>query len=276
MRLEYDVLKPAIGASVKLSRSGIGNPETAQQLLQLLERHTVLVFPKIGLTDAEQLTLTDALGKRVNMAAQVKGREDSDEVYQVTLNEGAKIEKEYVLGTFFWHMDGLTVDIPPPKATILSARRLASHGGQTEFASTRVAYEELPDTEKAELAGLRVVHTVTASVREVTPPEGIDAVRRAMRREHPLISTRPDGTRSLVIGYTADEMVGRSQAEGRAILARLLEWTVQPAFTYRHHWNEGDCVIWDNTCAMHRVIPYAMDSGRMMHRTTIAGSGQLQ
>jgi alpha-ketoglutarate-dependent taurine dioxygenase len=276
MRLEYDVLKPAIGAKVLLSRAEIGNPETAQQLLQLLERHTVLVFPKIGLTDAEQLALTDALGKRVNISAQIKGREDSDEVYQVTLNEGAKIEKEYILGTFFWHMDGLTVDVAPPKATILSARRLSSHGGQTEFASTRVAYEELPMTEKNELAGLRVVHTVTASVREITPPEGIDAARRAMRHEHPLVWTRPDGTRSLVIGYTADQMVGRSQAEGRAVLARLLEWTVQPAFTYRHNWNEGDCVIWDNTCALHRVIPYAMDSGRMMHRTTIAGTEQLQ
>ena len=276
MSLKYDVLKPSIGARVQLNRGAIGDPETAQQLLQLLERHTVLVFPKIGLTDAEQLTLTDALGKRVNISAQIKGREDSDDVYQVTLNEGAKIEKEYVLGTFFWHMDGLTVDVAPPRATILTARQLSSKGGQTEFASTRVAYEELPREEKDELAGLRVVHTVTASVREVTPPEGIDAVRRAMWHEHPLVWKRADGSRSLVIGYTADRMLGKSQAEGRAILARLLEWTVQPTFTYRHNWSEGDCVIWDNTCALHRVIPYAMDSGRMMHRTTIAGTEQLQ
>jgi alpha-ketoglutarate-dependent taurine dioxygenase len=276
MSLRYDVLKPAIGAIVHLDRATIGDTATAQQLLQLLERHTVLVFPKIGLTDAEQLALTDALGERVNISAQIKGREQSEEVYQVTLNEGAKIEKEYVLGTFFWHMDGLTVDVAPPKATILSARRLSAKGGQTEFASTRAAFEGLPDDEKPELQALRVVHTVTASVREVTPPEGIDAVRRAMRHEHPLVWTRPSGARSLVIGSTADQMIGKSQAEGRAILARLLEWTVQPAFTYRHNWSEGDCVIWDNTCALHRVIPYAMDSGRMMHRTTIAGTEQLQ
>jgi alpha-ketoglutarate-dependent taurine dioxygenase len=276
MNLKYDVLKPAIGASVQLDRAAIGDPAMAQQLLQLLERHTVLVFPKIGLTDAEQLSLTDALGQRVNISALIKGREDSEEVYQVTLNEGAKIEKEYVLGTFFWHMDGLTVDVAPPKATILSARRLPSKGGQTEFASTRVAYGELPAEEKQQLEGLRVVHTVTASVREVTPPEGIDAVRRAMRHEHPLVWSRPNGARSLVIGYTADQLVGKTQAEGRAMLARLLEWTVQPAFTYRHNWSEGDCVIWDNTCALHRVIPYAMDSGRMMHRTTIAGAERLQ
>ena len=133
MSLKVDVIKPAIGVKVYMDRAAIQQPETAQQLLQLLDRHTVLVFPEIGLSDAEQLALTDALGKRVNIHARIAGRENADAVYQVTLNEGASIEKEYVLGTFFWHMDGLTIDIPPPKATVLSARRLSVTGGQTEF-----------------------------------------------------------------------------------------------------------------------------------------------
>jgi alpha-ketoglutarate-dependent taurine dioxygenase len=276
MSLKVEICKPAIGVRVHLDRDGLRDADTAQELLQLLERHTVLVFPSIGLTDDEQLALTDALGKRVNISSRIAGREDSEAVYQVTLNEGAKIEKEYVLGTFFWHMDGLTVDIAPPKATMLSARRLSAKGGQTEFASTRVAYEALPDDEKADLDGIRVLHTVTASVREIVPPEALDAARRALKHEHPLVWKRANGTRSLVIGYTADQVVGKSQAEGRAMLARLLEWTVQPAFTYRHHWNAGDCVIWENTSALHRVIPYAQDSGRMMHRTTVGGVEQIQ
>jgi alpha-ketoglutarate-dependent taurine dioxygenase len=259
-----------------LDRDAIRDPATAQELLQLLERHTVLVFPTIGLSDDEQLALTDALGKRVNVSSRIAGRENSDAVYQVTLNEGAKIEKEYVLGTFFWHMDGLTVDIAPPKATVLSARRLSAKGGQTEFASTRVAYEALPEEEKADLEGVRVLHTVTASVREIVPPEALDSVRRNMKHEHPLVWKRANGARSLVIGSTADQVIGRSQAEGRAILARLLEWTVQPAFTYRHNWSPGDCVIWENTCALHRVIPYGQDSGRLMHRTTVGGIEQIQ
>lgn len=271
MSLEVEVLKPAIGARVHLDRSMIGDPAVSQQLLTLLERHTVLVFPRIGLTDEEQLALTDALGERVNVAANVPGRGDAAPVYQVTLDKGASIEPEYVLGTFFWHMDGLTINVPPPKASVLSARRLAPKGGQTEFASTRAAYGALPDDEKAELEGLRVVHTVTASVREVCPPEALDETRRAMRHEHPLVWTRANGEKSLVIGSTADQVVGLSQAEGRALLARLLDWTAQPDFSYRHQWEEGDCVVWDNTSALHRVIPYAVDSGRMMHRTGIAG-----
>lgn len=270
MSLKVEILKPAIGAKVYLDRSMIGDPAISQELLALLERHTVLVFPRIALTDEEQLALTDALGGRINISAQ-SGRADAAEVYQVTLNEGASIEREYVLGTFFWHMDGLTVDVAPPRATLLSARQLAPKGGQTEFASTRAAYEALPADEKAELEGLRVKHTVTASLREVIPAEEVDEVRRKMSHVHPLVSTRGDGIRSLVIGSTADEIVGMGHADARALLARLLDWTAQPAFSYRHYWEEGDCVIWDNTCALHRVIPYGQDSRRMMHRTTIAG-----
>lgn len=270
MGVQVDVVKPAIGARVHLDRSAIGDPETRRELLALLDRHTVLVFPRIALTDAEQLALTDALGGQVNVALK-SGRPDAEAVYQVTLNEGAAIEKEYVLGTWFWHMDGLTVGGTPPRATVLSARRLARVGGQTEFASTRAAWEALPEEQKQELAELRAIHTVTASLREVCPPEEVDDLRRALREERPLVWEHGAGRKSLVIGMTADEIVGKSHAEGRALLARLLDWAAQPAFTYLHDWEDGDCVIWDNTCALHRVVPYAMDSGRMMHRTTIAG-----
>ena len=53
------------------------------------------------------------------------------------------------------------------------------------------------------------------------------------------------------------------------IVSGLQEWAAQPAFSYRHEWQEGDLVIWDNYGLMHRVVPYDVDSGRMMHRTTL-------
>ena len=133
MSLKVEVVKPAIGARVYLDRSQIGDPSVSQELLALLERHTVLVFPKIGLTDDEQLALTDALGERVNIAARVPGRSDAASVYQVTLNKDAKIEPEYVLGTFFWHMDGLTVDVPPPKGGASSGVGLVATTVSTFF-----------------------------------------------------------------------------------------------------------------------------------------------
>jgi alpha-ketoglutarate-dependent taurine dioxygenase len=66
-----------------------------------------------------------------------------------------------------------------------------------------------------------------------------------------------------------------SLPEGRALLVRLQEWAAQPAFSYRHPWKIGDFVIWDNCGCMHRVVPYDAKSGRMMHRTSIAGEERL-
>ena len=91
-------------------------------------------------------------------------------------------------------------------------------------------------------------------------------------REHPIIWTHASGRKSMVIGTTADRILGMEIPAGRAMLVRLQEWAAQPAYSLRHKWSEGDFVIWDNTGAMHRAIPYDKSTGRMMHRTSIAGT----
>jgi alpha-ketoglutarate-dependent taurine dioxygenase len=90
-------------------------------------------------------------------------------------------------------------------------------------------------------------------------------------KEHPLVWRHASGRRSLVLGATAERIVGMSAAEGRALLDRLLEWATQPRFVYRHHWQVGDLVIWDNRGTMHRALPYSPTSNRVMHRTTLVG-----
>jgi alpha-ketoglutarate-dependent taurine dioxygenase len=276
MGFSITAVKPAIGGIVNVDRQELLSGVHAGAIMEALEQRGALVFPRMNLTDQEQLQFTDTLGARVNFTVRVPGGDKaSKDVYTVTLDKAVNDEPEYVLGTFFWHMDGITSPIPPPQATILTARKLAPKGGQTEFASTYAAYDALPAEEKAEFEGLRVVHTVVAAVREVATPEELDENRRKMAHEQPLVWTHRSGRKSLIIGYTADTVVGRSKAEGRALLARLLEWTAQPAFVYRHPWQLGDLVVWDNTGALHRVIPYATDSGRTMHRTSLAGMEEV-
>jgi alpha-ketoglutarate-dependent taurine dioxygenase len=270
--MQVENVKPTIGSIVHVERPALFSDETAQRCLDLLEERQVLVFPRINLSDKEQLAFTDKLGARVNFTNRVPGGDNAaKDVYTITLDPKINTEPEYVLGTYFWHMDGITVPIPPPKASVLSARRVAAKGGQTEFASTYAAYQALPEEEKAELDGLRVLHSVTAAVREVATPESLDPYRRELKQEQPLVWKRKSGRKSLIIGYTADYVLNMPKADGRALLARLLEWTAQPAFTYRHYWQEGDLVVWDNCGALHRVIPYSADSGRTMHRTSVAG-----
>ena len=276
MSVTVEPIKKHIGAIVHGDRAALLGEGLASQYLEWLEKYTVLVFPRVGLTDAEQLTFTDSLGERVRTMGKVPGADaTTPDVYKVTLDRTINTQPEYVQGTFFWHMDGVTIDIPPPRATLLSARRVSAKGGQTEFASTYAAYENLPDDEKAEIKDLRAVHSVRASMRAIVDTLTEAELKRleiGMIKEHPIVWNRASGRKSLVIGSTTDRVVGMELPNGRALLTRLVEWAAQPDFSYRHYWQEGDFVIWDNCGALHRVIPYDSESGRSMHRTALSGT----
>jgi alpha-ketoglutarate-dependent taurine dioxygenase len=275
MSVRIEPIKPNIGAIVHADRSDLFADDFASVCLDTLEVRGVLVFPRLGLDDEEQLAFTDRLGERQKLPERVPGsKAAAPGVYKVTLDPTINDRPEYVYGTFFWHMDGMPVDkIPPPRATLLTARHLSAKGGQTEFASTTAAYRHLPDSEKTEIENLRVVHTIYAAVRSTldTEEEHARSRRFSVERERPLVWTQASGRKSLIIGHTADRVVGMSVSEGRALLERLMEWAAQPDFKYRHEWEEGDLVIWNNSGVLHRVIPYDRDSGRVMHRTSLAG-----
>jgi alpha-ketoglutarate-dependent taurine dioxygenase len=265
--VEIEPVKPLIGGIVHVDRSALCDKAVIERCLEALEDRGVLVFPRIGLGDEEQLAFTDALGTRVKFTR-------GPEIYEVTLDPEVNDEPEYVQGTFFWHIDGVTIDMPPPKATLLTARRISAKGGQTEFSNTYAAYEHLPEEEKQDLAGLRAIHSIAASMRpvaETTGPEDLERWHKMGAYEHPLVWTHTSGRKSLLIGTHADRVVGMPIPDGRALLTRLQQWASQPQFCYRHPWQAGDLVVWDNCGTMHRVIPYDAASGRSMHRTSIAG-----
>jgi alpha-ketoglutarate-dependent taurine dioxygenase len=164
-------------------------------------------------------------------------------------------------------------------ATVLSAKSIAHSGGETEFASTYAAYDELAEEERERLEGLRVVHTFEASQRLRHPtPTGEQLARWRARpaSEHPLVWTHQSGRKSLVVGASADHVVGMERDEGRELLAGLLDRATRPERTYRHRWSVGDTVIWDNRGVLHRALPYAIDSPREMLRTTVLGDEPIQ
>lgn len=87
---------------------------------------------------------------------------------------------------------------------------------------------------------------------------------------------RRDGRRSLVIGATADHIVGMEPDESRALIDELQAWTTQERFCYAHDWAVGDMVVWDNTGMLHRALPYDPTSERLMRRVTIVGDEAWQ
>lgn len=281
-KIQVEPIKPLIGGLVRVERSALMDKDVVQRIQQALEERGVLVFPRLGLSDAEQLAFTDALGARVHYSRHIPGGKEADhhsDVYKITLDPEINDQPEYVEGTFFWHIDGVTIDMPLPKATVLTARTVAPKGGQTEFSSMYAAYEHLPDEEKADFADIKVVHTVESSLRPVFDNPTAEDRKRwntiAKVMEHPLVWTHVSGRKSLLLGSHADTVVGMPVAHGRALIARLVQFASQPEFCYRHRWNQGDVVIWDNCGTMHRVIPYDKRSGRTMHRTTIQGGERV-
>ena len=262
--VETRALSPHLGVEV----TGVENlldDAVVAQCVEALKWRGVLLFRGLNLADGAQVAFSRKLGELVSPG----GRE----IFKVSLDPTVNPVAEYLKGTFHWHMDG-TSDSTPQKATTLTARHVAMVGGQTEFATTYAAYENLSDSERKRYDGLRVVHTFEASQRKVKPladAAEVAAWRRVPTREMSLVWQRRDGRRSLVIGATADHIVGLDPAESKALLDELTEWSTQPRFRYTHEWQQGDLVVWDNTGMLHRALPYDASSQRTLHRTTVHG-----
>ncbi|MFA5884809.1 MAG: TauD/TfdA family dioxygenase [Acidimicrobiia bacterium] len=236
--------------------------------LAALAANGALVLRDLHVDDATQVAFSKRLGE-----VETFGRGEYPEIFRITLDPAKNPSADYLRGTFDWHIDGMTEDIPI-MATVLSARAVAESGGETEFASTYGAYDALPDEEKARFEALRVVHSFAAAQLLVNPdpaPEELARWRRRPPKEHPLVWRHRDGRRSLVLGATTESVVGMSPEEGRALLDDLLARSTAPERVYRHVWAVGDLVIWDNRGVLHRALPYARSSARDMHRTTITG-----
>ena len=266
---------PSVGAIVRgLDIDQILNDETVPAwTLKSLEEYGVLVFPELGFEDEVQIQFSRKLG-----VVEKLGRGSNPEIFRVTLDPAKNPVAQYLKGTFDWHIDGCTDDIPI-MATMLSARAVAESGGETEFASSYGAYDDLSEAEKRLYEGLRVVHTIEATQRRVNPhptDEEIAAWRQRPAKEHPLVWTHRSGRRSLVLGATTDHVVGMAPGESRSFLDGLLERATMPDRVYRHSWNVGDVVIWDNRGVLHRALRYDADSPRDMHRTTFAGDEAIQ
>jgi len=240
--------------------------------LHALEEHGALVFPQLGLDDATQVAFSKKLGR----VETFNPNAEFPEIFRVTLDPTKNRSAKYLKGTFDWHIDGMTEDIPI-MATLLSAHVVADSGGETEFASAYQAYDDLTDEEKQRFEQLRVVHSIEAAQRSLNPSEAErEHLRQRPTKTHPLVWTHASGRKSLVLGITADHVVGMEPAESAEFLDGLLARVTAPERVYRHTWSVGDLVIWDNRGVLHRACPYDDSSPRDMHRTTLHGDEAVQ
>jgi alpha-ketoglutarate-dependent sulfate ester dioxygenase len=273
-------LSDSVGAEV----SGLdpahlaSNDPVGETILDALEDNGVLVFRGLRLDPESQVAFCRRLG---GIDHSSDGHHAVPGIYPITLDKSKNASATYLKATFDWHIDGCTPmgDDCPQKATVLSAVQVAEWGGETEFANSYAAYEALSDAEKERFGTMRVVHSLEASQSRITPnptPEQLARWRSRRTHEHPLVWTHRSGRKSLVLGASADYVLGMELEEGRALLTELLDRATVPENVYSHDWSVGDTVIWDNRGVLHRAAPYDPGSAREMLRTTVLGDEPIQ
>jgi alpha-ketoglutarate-dependent taurine dioxygenase len=271
-RLSAEDIKPKIGARVLNTKEELLSGELGPALRELLEQRGVLVFPQICFTDDEQVAFTKTLG---TFAPEMHDKGDKDTVHKITLDEKENPSSAiYLKGSLYWHIDG-TMNKLPILASLLACKVPSPKGtGNTGFANTYAAWDDLPEDKKAEFAGYRVRHGAWPTLLYWSPEPNQELLERMQSIgdvEIPLVWNHRSGRKSLVIGNTAHTITGKSHFDSVRILNWLREWATQEQFTYSHEWSVGDLVIWDNTGTMHRAEAYDPTCGRMMHRTKLEG-----
>lgn len=269
-RLDVVDCTPLIGSEIRTDLDTLLSGHEAEAIRAILEQRGVVFFRGLQINDEQQVTIAKTLGSIVQ-------NEGEGGIYKISLDSNVNQRAEYLKGSLFWHFDG-SLQPYPNLATLLRAMKLSDSGGQTEFCNTYAAYEELPGADKDAIAGLRVVHSAERSQYYVRPEMSYEEIafwQKSPTKSCPMVWTHQSGRKSLLLGATADYVIDLPVEESRALLARLRDWATQPRYVYRHEWQLGDLLMWDNTGTMHRALPYAADSGRLMHRTVLAGEEPL-
>jgi len=174
-----------------------------------------------------------------------------------------------------WHTDDSYFE-KPAKATLLQALHIPDKGGQTRFINTRLAYEEMPEAVKSNIANLEATHcydTVRASAKaqELT----VEEHKKTNDIVHPLIRTHEDtGNRAIYFNPNrTDQVVGKSRKESDAILDILYAWLIKEDFQYEHEWRRGDLLMWDNRCLLHSVnVDFPVGQRREHQRILLKGT----
>lgn len=243
-----------------------------------LTAHLVLVLPGQNPTHAEQVALACALGEPTPAHPVVPGHPDHPEILVLDGAQGGRNAR--------WHTD-VTFMPTPPAASVLVSDVVPAWGGDTMWADTRTAYERLAPALQNAIDGLEAVHRISPLAYWGEPFDSALARDDAQKLYddaagvppviHPVVRVHPvTGRKNLFVnpGFTT-HIVGMSRIESDGLLRLLYDHATQPEFVLRHHWAEGDVVIWDNRSTMHYAVDDYGVVERRMRRVTIRGGAPV-
>lgn len=272
LSLEAVPVAGRIGAEIRgIDLSGDLDRATITAIRQALVRHKVIFFRnQQRLDDAGQEAFAARLGTPVAHPT-VPVAEGSRFLLELDSRDG------YAAST--WHTD-VTFLPDYPEASILRGIEIPQAGGDTLWANTVTAYEELPQPLKELVANLRAVHTNLYDYAGVFWNASKEHIERHLKvfastvyeTEHPVVRLHPEsGEKSLLAGHFVKRFVGLSGADSQSLLAILQDHITRPENTVRWRWQAGDVAIWDNRATQHRAIADFGKQRRHLRRVTLAG-----
>ena len=161
-----------------------------------------------------------------------------------------------------WHTDS-SFKKTPALASVLTARVLPGEDGDTEFTSTRLAWERLPADLQARLKDAVATHSYANSRDQIHPDLANAEERKALPPVRWRLNWRnpANDRRALYVASHAYAIDGMDDRDARQLLAQLLDEATRREFVYTHKWRQGDAVMWDNRAMLHRGRPWDYKQG---------------
>jgi alpha-ketoglutarate-dependent 2,4-dichlorophenoxyacetate dioxygenase len=273
-------LGPHFGAELRgINLADVANDDAAYAAVRAaFEEHSVIVLRGQTADDDLQIAFSRRFGplEVTKVGSQGHG---SNVVILTTIGPDGKVappDSRIALrnkANQLWHTDS-TFKRTPALASVLSARIIPEHGGETEYVSTRLAYDRLDPELRRQAERYFVWHDYAHSRRQIAAdlasPEERAALPPVCWR---MVWTNPvNGRKALYLASHGYAIEGIDPEAGSKLIAELMDAATAPATIYSHRWRQGDVLMWDNRATMHRGRPWPAHEARYMVRTTISAS----
>jgi alpha-ketoglutarate-dependent 2,4-dichlorophenoxyacetate dioxygenase len=242
------------------------------------EEHSVLVFRNQQVTDEVQLAFSRRFGPLEVTKVGSMGTGTHFVVLSTIGDDGKVVPPDHRLAlrnkaNQLWHTDSSFKSVPA-LASVLSARIIPDRGGETEFVSTRLAFERLEPALREKIETSYAWHDYAHSRGQIAPDLASPAERAALPPQcWRLAWNNPaNGRSALYLASHAYAVEGMAPAAGKRLIDELTDAATAPGSSYLHSWRSGDVVMWDNRATMHRGRPWPAHEARLMVRTTISAT----
>ncbi|MCB1744946.1 MAG: TauD/TfdA family dioxygenase [Gammaproteobacteria bacterium] len=238
---------------------------TFAEVRSLWMEHRVAVFPDQRLDDPALVSFAGRFGRLFVHAQTSLLSKQRPEVMELSNLPDAQRKTLHELD---WHTDQ-SYTPQPVFGTLLFGVVAPTQGGETLIADLAGAYADLPQRLRAQVEGQTAVYSAEPRPKIRETPLTEEERARIPDCTHPIVRTHPYlGRKALYLSPLHMKSIGDlSESDSLALLEELTAHAAQPAHVYRHRWQEGDVLMWDNTSVMHRRTPFPADMPRHLKRT---------